>query len=226
MKYFLLIVSSLITGWLFIYGAPTALAATEPIISWRAVSYVPAGFIGKVYPTANARVEAAVTLVDGNKIVNLSRNQIQWFLDDAPVGGATGQTSAVFNAGTVYGNHVIRVAISYQGSTIENSRIFSIVKPEIVLTTPAPYQQIAIGKNAFRALPYFFNTTSLQDLRFTWLGNNQLLNLQQSSPDALNINFTSTGSGFSSDFNLTSTIENRLNPLEISTRNISLTIKQ
>lgn len=56
--------------------------APEFLVSWRASNYVPADYQGKILPSKNSAVEIGFDVIDKNKIADLSRHNINWFLGD------------------------------------------------------------------------------------------------------------------------------------------------
>ena len=62
------------------------LLATNPnfeyIISWRALNYVPANYKGKVLATDNSNIEISFDAVNQGKIVDLSKQKVEWRLNN------------------------------------------------------------------------------------------------------------------------------------------------
>ena len=71
----------LFTFYFLLSAVIFAQAAPEFLVSWRAVGYVPPDYQGKILPNKNSRVEMGFDLIAQNKIADLSRYNISWFLD-------------------------------------------------------------------------------------------------------------------------------------------------
>ena len=58
--------------------APAAASVPELILTWQAQNYAPASYEGKRLPTGNTIIAAAVELIDGGKVINLSNNVLHF----------------------------------------------------------------------------------------------------------------------------------------------------
>lgn len=155
------------------------LAADAPqiLITWQAQNFVPAGYPGKILPTTGTRIKAGVEVLKDGKLLDLSKNRVQWFLDDDLLDRELGLKEIVFRIVKPVGySHYLRVAIDYEGEQISAGKEILIIKPKVVIKTPL-FNQISLplGKNLLQALPYFFNVVNLKDIIFHWTVNEQKL---------------------------------------------------
>ena len=77
-----------------------ASAQTRPqiVISWRAESYAPPAYSGKILPTAGSPITVSFDVIDGGKPANLSGQIIYWYLNSDLIENRNGVQSVTFNA--------------------------------------------------------------------------------------------------------------------------------
>ncbi|MDP3947412.1 MAG: hypothetical protein Q8Q41_01820 [bacterium] len=159
---------------------PAAVAAqavldTKSILTWQAESYVPQGYRGKTLPTQGSFVTAAFELLEDGKSADLAKREMRWFLNDTLFAKGLGLKTARFQASVGADNsHFVRVQVT-DGRNIlfEKSVEISIVRPRVsILPLPAA-GTLARGAHEFRAIPFFFNTKSIDEILFSWNVNGQ-----------------------------------------------------
>src|SRR3989338_4500294 len=97
-NYNLKLILILVVGyWLLVVGQAKAQTPPEFLVSWRALNYVPADYQGKIFPTKSTRVEAAFDLIDKNKVADLSRNEIAWYLNNNFLRSGVGLKTIAFD---------------------------------------------------------------------------------------------------------------------------------
>lgn len=160
-------------------------------VTWRAQSYVPAGFNGKILPAANSPITASFELVQNGKLVNLSRETILWYLDRKLIQSGVGLQTISFLASDAPGTqHELRARINnFQDKSIivlKTVRI-PVAQSEAVIRAPF-YQNAFSGGNArVTALPYFFNVQNQSELDFSWEVSGQRP-VPGGSPEILDVN--------------------------------------
>src|SRR3989344_1231504 len=82
----------------FPWSRPQTVTGPHLMITWRAESYVPSDFSGKILPTANSPIVAALELILNNKITDLSGQTIYWYANNEFMGGGAGTRSISFLA--------------------------------------------------------------------------------------------------------------------------------
>ncbi len=199
-----------------------AAAQTAPsiIITWQAQNYFPADFPGKARVTPGSRVAAAIDVVQGGKLLNPSSAQVSWFVNDGLVQSGLGLDRITFTASPDQNGLVtIRVQVQTSGGTYQNSVSILATAPFSVIDHPAVTPTVAAGSNVMlTAWPYFFNVSSLSDLKFTWQLNGQTYT---SSGNQLTLQIGTPQSASQQMLPVTLTTQNTQNPLEFS-RNISV----
>jgi len=162
-------------GLLFVgFGAFAVHAASPAVfISWKAQSYVPASFQGKVLPTASSSFSASVEVIDGGKLADISKQTIYWYADDEFLGGGAGTQAITFSGPSRSPNLInLRVQIpGYAGGMLIKAVEIPIMNPEVVIESPYPAHAFSSSPVAVAVLPYFFHVHDLSKLTINWIMN-------------------------------------------------------
>lgn len=161
------------------------------IISWQASSFVPYYFEGKILPTVGSNVFAAIDLIQNNKIVDLSKTKIYWYVNNELFSNSIGIQKIKFSAPPPANSNInLRVELPDLGisKTIE----IPVVKPKLVLDAPFPKKEIKTNYFELVAYPYFFNLTNndLDYLSVSWLINGVVGKPSAENPLKIKINIT------------------------------------
>ncbi len=193
--------------------AQTAAAKPKVIITWIANSYAPPTFGGKVLPTAGSLVSASVALLDGGRLIDLSKETIYWYLDNNFLSGGPGLRGISFRAPDVAGGTVsLRAEIpNYsKGSQLKTISI-PVASPEAVIEIPFPSKKFYSSSIKLVGQPYFFNIGSASGLNFSWSINGQTPSGAE-NPQSLNIKIGNLAVGSSLSVSLV--IQNVSNQFE------------
>lgn len=216
MKFLIKIFLSLIVILPLVSEAQTA---PKFLVSWKAISYAPPEYLGKVFPTRATPIEIGFDLMDKNRLVNLSNFDILWTLDNEPMISGQGLKTFRFNARKFGGGtHNLRINIlDYlgEGEDLEYSFKIPVKLPELVIDSHRSSNNFSLGSHLFRALPYFFNNT-LYNLNFNWLIDNEEIKGESSNPNFLTLNLQSAGETLEQEIKVSARVQNRVNPLEIA----------
>src|SRR6266481_1567741 len=163
-------------GGLFFVGFGTLAAhGASPLvfISWKAQSYVPANFQGKVLPTASSSFAASVEVIDNGKLADLSKQTIYWYADDEFLGGSAGAQAITFSGPATSPNLLnLRVQVpGYPGGTLIKTVEIPIMDPEVVIVSPYPAHVFSSSPATVAVRPYFFHANDLSGLTINWLLN-------------------------------------------------------
>jgi hypothetical protein len=219
---------SVIVALLLVSGTPlTQGQQTKPkfLITWQAKSYVPPQYKGKVLPGAGSQIIASVELVDGGKLVDLSRQIIYWYANDNFVGGGEGVQTTSFNAGDNAPN-TLSLRVQLPGYKNQNVLLIKTIEipiagPEVVIESPYPDGRFTNSPVQLKGIPYFFNVASQSDLGFTWSVNGETPpNAENPADLVVNIN-PDAPSG--STLNVGLTVQNPVNNSESASKIIGLT---
>ena len=206
-----------------------ALAQTAPqfLVSWRALNYVPADYLGKIYPTRLTPVEAGFDLIDNGKIVNLANFNIRWFLDNDILVEGNSIKTVRFNARKYPGSsHNLRITVEeYKGGDVEYSWKISVKSPGLVIDSRHPNNQFSLGSYLLRALPYFFNA-SLQNLSFKWRTDGKEILGKTQNPDLLKLELGSAGKSIApKEIRISAGVQNQINPIETIEKSLNLAVE-
>ncbi len=152
-------------------GAPANL-----ILTWSANDFYPSDYAAKALPANGTTVNASVEATRAGKIQDLKSVPIAWYLEGDWLSGGAGQKHASFIATKVKGaSHSLRVVVGFPDGNVEQTISVPIVAREVVIETP--YRSGLVASTAeplvFRAVPYFFNISSLAQLTFSWTAGGQ-----------------------------------------------------
>lgn len=168
----------LMAGFLWIHDSRAA-SAPYFLVTWKAQSYVPSGFEGKVLPTAGSPIVVSFDLVQDGVLVNISRETVYWYLGDTLIQSGVGIQSVFLRAPQIIGQNDISIRIqlpNYKGgngsAAIKTLHIPSVL-PEIhLIRKDKSASEFFQGNNfTLEAIPYFFNVKNLSELTFAWKAN-------------------------------------------------------
>ena len=208
----------------------SANAAPQFLVSWKADSYVPSWYQGKVLPSRGTPITVSFEIVDGGRTANLSGTAVRWYINDKLVRNETsglGIQSISFAIPDYGGQETeVRIAIpNYRGSELNQIVRIPVKNPEVVIDGKFMKTPIKTGDNAFHAIPFFFNVESLADLGFDWTANGQDAKVDTATPWNLNLNVDeNAGEGFF--INLQVVVRNFLDQLEFGSREIQLEVRK
>jgi hypothetical protein len=137
-------------------------------ITWEAVATAPPWYQGRVLPPPGGRVAVTLAGTDGGgKILDLSRYRIVWYLEGRFLAGGAGLVSMNITLLGSSGDQSVRAAI-YDGDTVvgEVSATVPTEKPKVAVVIESVLEDPPTL--LLRALPFFFNTTSPEELNFSW----------------------------------------------------------
>lgn len=155
----------------------------EVMLTWRAETYVPADYAGRVLPARGASVTASVELLDNGRLVDLSGKKINWIVDRQILGSGIGLKTFTFTIPDFASERVRLVAriTKSRGVSLEKSADLPVKKPEAVIDIPYPSRTAKERDIRLYALPYFFPIKSLEEISFLWRANDD----RSSSPTGL-----------------------------------------
>lgn len=145
----------------------------EIILSWQALNFFPANYKGKPLATPFSPVRVGVELIENGKFVDISQYSITWRLDNAFLGKGINLKETSFLVKKSPGDsHFVHVSVEKDGIKNESSIRIPVSPQTIVVDIPYPGHTIkADVENPIRAIPYFFNVQSLNEISFYWQVN-------------------------------------------------------
>ena len=155
--------------------------ASEIIVTWKTDTYAPAWFLGKILPTRNSNISAAVSVVDNGVLADLSEFEIRWDGGGEVFQSGIGLDSFNFKVPKFSsGEQSLTVSIvGYNGSNIRKTVFIPIVNPEIIIDTNLTDELVKSGGTVnIRALPFFFNVKNDSEIDLSWQINGERLQNQ------------------------------------------------
>ena len=210
-----------------------AQTAPEFMVSWKAIDYVPADYLGKTLPTQTTQVEAAFDVIDQGKIADISKDIISWYDNDTFIGSSVGLKTLRFTPNSPQSNTIRITVASYNANgDISTSFLLPVVNPEVAVSVPTPTanlyrNRIAISPASYliEARPFFFNATSLNGLTFSWKVNDVVPSQNAENPDLLTLNLPSQGTPQATDLTLSLGITNATNQIEFGSKTMNLIVQ-
>lgn len=206
------------------------------MVSWKADSYAPSWYQGKILPSKGSRVNVGFELIQNGKIVDLSKNRVRWYINDKLAKNETSGLGIKDFSFVVsdYGGEETEVKIAvlpcesrcegYKGGGIlYKTTTIPVSNLEAVIDAPYKNRAVAYGKNSFFAHLFFFNIGDLSKLSFEWLVNEEKANVGERR-DILDLNIGQSAIP-GTDIGLRLVIKNPAEELEFAGANIKLTVK-
>lgn len=200
------IIAALVLSLIILVGGSyTALAqsqSSQAHITWKASNFYPSSFAGKALPTFGTPVTVTLEVTQAGALVDLSQAEITWELDGKFLTGGRNVKRATFTASKGVGEtHFVRVAAERGSSSFGTSVRIPVEAPSVSIGAPYLVRTNLAEAISLRALPFFFNVSSLREMSFQWnvegvvserrTGDNTLsLSLGDTFPSLMNIAVT------------------------------------
>lgn len=170
---------SLLSGAVLIFVGVSYVSAQQSspefFISWEAQSHVPSWFPGKILPVSGSPISVSFELVDKGKLVDVSQEEVFWYLDDNFFRGGRGLQTISFAAPQIRGGSAeLRIQINNyknEGRIVLQSFLIPVVKQETIIEAALPNNEFSESNIRVFGFPYFFNLNDVADLVFSWSVN-------------------------------------------------------
>ena len=213
--------------WILTFGfSNTTFAATEFLTSWRADSYVPYFYQGKVLPSPNSNITISFEVLSNGRPLDISSRTVRWYLDNQLYQSGIGLKTISFKTDTIkQTDYQVKISLpkSSNGKDLEEFLIIPLASPEAVIDAPYSNNLVNEGINLLRGLLYFFNTRDLKDIILTWTANGQKTSASVGAPDILELKVPASASGNSINIGLTA--KNTKNELEFADASVNMITK-
>lgn len=179
--------------FLFLIPTDSIGATSEPFLylTWKARSYAPDNYLGKIIPGANSPILVSLEAFENGKVVDLSRSQIKWYVNGELFSTTVGQKSFTIRTPKKPDSGImsIRAEVVDKWSRIKMKTVSIPVSPPLVVLK-SNYLSRSFGENkiSVSAYPYFFGATSLSDLVFSWKVNSRPVSSAE-NPQIVDISF-------------------------------------
>lgn len=184
---------ALVVSFLLIGAAHPALGqSADPnvLITWRANdSYIPPGYPDKALPNQSSPITASIEVISSSgQIVDLSGQNIYWYIGQTLLGGGVGQQDITFYPfDGSSGDIVLEVDLpDYPSGSMIQTVDIPLVQPKAVIQSPPPGNQLITSQVNLLAAPYFFNATSTMPFTFDWSVNGTPVTNTQ-NPESLQV---------------------------------------
>ena len=201
-----LIFSLIFVFWSSAFGLSSAQTRPEFLITWRASNYAPSDFAGKILPIPGSALTAALELIDGGRIADLSQTEIRWSVNNKIGRSGKGIKTFGFLIDQFEREDQLVTAeiINYKNANLSKTIIVPLGRSETTIKK--------IGRDLFAALPYFFNVARPEQLIYRWRVNNQVPEGSPANPWKLSLDTNPLPEGLS--VNVSVEVVNTLNELE------------
>ncbi|MEK9168418.1 MAG: hypothetical protein AAB698_01305 [Patescibacteria group bacterium] len=205
-------------------------ASPQFLVNWQSKNFSPSWYQGKIFPTKDSTVEVSFELMDNNKIADLSKEKIRWYINDnleKNEDSGLGIKSLRFSMPDYPGRTTeVRIEIfHYKGGEVIG-KIINIpsVWPEVVIDAPYADNKIGVGLSVFKAFPFFFNVENFYDLSAELSAMGQRVEGAGVNAWTLNLNIDSKAPK-DTEINLSVSVKSLLKELEFASKNLRLVIK-
>ncbi len=216
----------LIAGYQLLFTDTFAQTSSQIIITWQANNFYPANYEGRALVTPNSPVVLASELLRNNKLVDTTQATFSWILDGKLLGSGRGLKEISFVSKKQAGdNHLVRVSIKIGEETFENSARIEVSEPVVVIEIKSPSREIRAGEEVkLQTIPYFFNVSSVRDLKFFWrVGNAKE---ESEGENRLTLSISRSQDTNQKTLQVFSTVQNKRNPLEFKNKTVQLKISK
>lgn len=193
-------------------------------VTWKANNLFPSNFQGKALPSPGTSIDVSVEMAKNGVIADPAKTLFTWAVDGRNVVEGMGKNRFTFSAEKNADNaHFVRVTAETGSESVNSSINVPVVAPFSVIETPFPFNSIPKNTRvSLRAVPYFFNVSSLQDLLFGWQMNDFKANMKQDN--VLSFDVGDPNRNTAKEVNITSYTQNSLKDYEIIITRKTLTI--
>ncbi|MFA5776805.1 MAG: hypothetical protein WC988_04620 [Patescibacteria group bacterium] len=197
---------------------------SQIIFTWETGNFYPADFQGKPLPTPGSSVAISAEVIKSGKLSDITSSDITWYLDGDFMRKGSGEKKFSFMAKrNNSGKHTVRVKIQTSESSLDYSINIPVTDPLVVVETPYLGNVVpAGGQIILKAVPYFFNNSSINQLLFMWQIGNVVEKHLGDNVILLNIGTPQTSG---QKIFITTSVQNQDNLLEYMNKNTILVVK-
>jgi hypothetical protein len=162
---------------LFVFYKSTKAQQVNPqfLFSWQPTnSYVPSFFTGKILPNAQSQIAATFELILNGKPIDLSNENIYWYLNNNLIGSGIGIQQLTFPLfGIPPQMENLRIELpNYSSGYLMYEIDLPFIRPSVIISAPY-YNNTINGSDAtITALAYYFNDNQ-NNLIYNWSINGQ-----------------------------------------------------
>lgn len=209
-KLLISIISSIVAIFFLLINYQPVIKAQSPnlkiMLTWQSLSYVPPNFEGKILPTAGSPIVASVEVIDleSGEIVNLSGQEIRWYINNNLIKSNSGKQRIFFRAPNFSPTTIsLRVQIPSLGASMIEFIKIPVVSPEVVVEFPSYNNQFSTSSIRLTSNLYFWDEVDISQLNYSWKVNGESIQ-NDDSPQFLDLKIRpDTPSGYPISVELT-----------------------
>lgn len=139
-------------------------------ITWKSEAYIPPSYRGKALATTRAPITIAFEITDGDRLVDVSRKEIRWFINNTFIQKGIGlQHIRYIPDNRIDDDFIFRIdIIDFNGEVLHYSYTIPTTHPRLVIDAPYTLDSLSVGTYSFVAIPFYFNISRLSDITFIW----------------------------------------------------------
>jgi len=150
--------------------APTSQIPPQVVLTWNAANFYPSNYRGRALPTIGTPTTISAELLVNGKFADLSKASVVWYKSGNQIDSGVGLKQTVVEPDNNDSSNIfIRAVVTLNDITAEQSIVIPVSNPVVAIEIPYPRSTInANSEVTLRAIPYFFNISSLNRLIFYW----------------------------------------------------------
>lgn len=201
-------------------------AQNSHILTWRANTYAPPGYLGRSLPTKGSTL--TLNLVTLNPSESFSNVFFAWYLDDVKLFEGMDKPTLQTTVRQKPGIYTAKVFLRYpDGSPETITAPVKVVAPEVFFVESTSFLKGGEIKTSpktlnLHALPFFFNVTSLLELGFAWKIGDTISNESPEKPDNATITIPSNAPAYSQNI-VSALVQNLRNAREQAAQSLTIT---
>lgn len=157
----------------FVQAAKTAPVPQIPpqvVLTWNAANFYPSNYRGRALPSVGTPITVSAELLVNGKFADLSKANVVWYKSGNQIDSGVGLKQTITEPDSNDLNNIfIRAVVTLNDITAEQSIVIPVSDPVVAIEIPYPRSIIDANSDVtLRAIPYFFNISSLGRLIFYW----------------------------------------------------------
>lgn len=142
----------------------------QVILTWSAPNFHPSNFRGRVLPSADTIITVSANLLINGKFVDTSKAGFVWYKSGDKLNEGDGLSQITISPSVSDTNLIfIDVEVTLGDIVAQQSISIPLTQPIVAIEIPYPNKTIPANTNiTLRAVPYFFNVSSLDRFVFYW----------------------------------------------------------
>ena len=161
----------------------SAQTSAQVLLTWKADSFVPATYTGKVLPNENSEVSVVLQLLVAGRPVPSDNLEIKWYVNNKIIPeSANLSTLEISGSEFVASSYSVLAIVRTPAGELVNQRVeIPVSEPRLVIDMPYPDKIVGEKDVYLGAIPYFFDIQIPEEIRFSWEINDNLVAIRAQS---------------------------------------------